>query len=146
MIRAGDLAKPIWATHYGWDASRIAGSQSETTQAEYVVAGLERARAEWPWMGPLFQWGLIPGADASGGTPAEMALLRADGSPTPLFTELGAFAARGDSASAPTGLAPSRRTSTFGRATGTSSILALIPTARRPRLTRVSASVSKEPG
>jgi hypothetical protein len=33
-------------------------------------------------------------------------MLRADGSPTPLFTELGAFAARGDSASAPTGLAP----------------------------------------
>ena len=106
MTRAGDLAKPIWATHYGWDASQIAGSQSETTQADYVVAGLERARAEWPWMGPLFQWGLIPGADVSGGTPAAMALLRADGSSTPLFTELGAFAARGDSASAPTGLAP----------------------------------------
>src|SRR5215217_7292677 len=55
IAEAGDLAKPIWATHYGWDAGRIAGSLGETTQADYVVAGLERARAEWPWMGPLFQ-------------------------------------------------------------------------------------------
>jgi hypothetical protein len=106
MAAAGDPAKPIWATHYGWDTGRIAGSVGETTQAEYVVAGLERARAEWPWMGPLFQWGLIPGADLSGGTPAERALLREDGSPTSLFTELGAFAARGGASAAPTGLAP----------------------------------------
>ena len=106
ITAAGDPAKPIWATHYGWDTNRIAGSLSETTQADYVVAGLERARAEWPWMGPLFQWGLIPGADLGGGTPAELALLREDGSPTPLFTELGAFAARGGASAAPTGLAP----------------------------------------
>jgi hypothetical protein len=106
MAAAGDPAKPIWATHYGWDAGRFAGSFAETTQADYVVAGLDRARAEWPWMGPLFQWGLIPGADLGGGTPAELALLREDGSPTPLFTELGAFAARGGASAAPTGLAP----------------------------------------
>ena len=106
MAAAGDPAKPIWATHYGWDASQIAGRIGETTQADYVVAGLERARAEWPWMGPLFQWGLIPGADLGGGTPAERALLREDGSPTPLFTELGAFVARGSASAAPTGLAP----------------------------------------
>ena len=106
MADSGDPAKPIWATHYGWDTSRIAGSAGETTQAEYVVAGLERARAEWPWMGPLFQWGLIPGAGLSEGTPAELALLREDGSPTPLFTELGAFAAREGTSAAPTGLAP----------------------------------------
>ncbi|MBW3632991.1 MAG: beta-galactosidase [Chloroflexi bacterium] len=106
MVEAGDLAKPVWATHYGWDATQIAGPVRETTRAAYVIAGLERARAEWPWMGPMFQWGLIPGADLSGGTPAEMALLRQDGSPTPLFTELGAFAERGGPGSAPTGLAP----------------------------------------
>ncbi|HEX2281616.1 MAG TPA: beta-galactosidase [Thermomicrobiales bacterium] len=106
MAAAGDPAKPIWATHYGWDTNTIAGSVGETTQADYVVAGLERARAEWPWMGPLFQWGLIPGADLSGGTPAELALLREDGSPTPLFEELGAFAAREGAGAAPTGLAP----------------------------------------
>jgi hypothetical protein len=106
ISEAGDLAKPIWATHYGWDASTLAGSVSETTQADYVIAGLKRARAEWPWMGPLFQWGLIPGADLGGGTPTSRALLREDGAPTPLFTELGAFAARGGAGAAPTGLAP----------------------------------------
>ena len=106
MAAVDDPAKPIWATHYGWDTNRIAGSVGETTQADYVVAGLERARAEWPWMGPLFQWGLIPGPDLSGGTPTELALLHEDGSPTPLFTELGAFAAREGASAAPTGLAP----------------------------------------
>lgn len=107
IVEAGDAAKPIWATHYGWSADETGiGVFGETTQADYVVAGLERARAEWPWMGPMFQWGLIPGPDLGGGTPAAMALLRDDGSPTPLFTELGAFAARGGVAAAPTGLAP----------------------------------------
>ena len=103
--QAGDLAKPIWATHFGWRAAP-GTSVSEETQADYVLAGLERARAEWPWMGPLFQWGLIPGPDLGGGTPEGLALLRDDGSPTPLLTEIGAFAARGGTGAAPTGLAP----------------------------------------
>lgn len=107
VVKAGDAATPIWATHYGWSADETgAGAFGEGAQAAYVVAGLERARAEWPWMGPMFQWGLIPGPDLGGGTPATMALLRDDGSPTPLFTELGAFHARGGVAAAPTGLAP----------------------------------------
>jgi hypothetical protein len=104
---AGDLAKPIWATHYGWETSGTgAGGLTEASQAAYVVAGMERSRAEWPWMGPLFQWGLIPGPDLGGGTPAGLALLREDGSPTALFTELGAFSTRGGADTAPTGLAP----------------------------------------
>jgi len=103
----GDFAKPIWATHYGWSADQTGvGSFGASAQADYVIAGLERSRAEWPWMGPLFQWGLLPGPDLGGGTPAGMALLRDDGAPTSLFTELGAFAARGGAAAAPTGLAP----------------------------------------
>ncbi|MGH2615626.1 MAG: hypothetical protein ACRDJC_10335 [Thermomicrobiales bacterium] len=57
-------------------------------------------------MGPLFQWGLIPGPNLGGETAPGLALLRADGSPTTLYSELGAFAARGGVSSAPTGLAP----------------------------------------
>ncbi len=106
VAEAGDSAKPIWATHYGWEVDPAGGVVSESTQAGYAVAGLERARAEWPWMGPLFHWGLIPGADLGGGTPAGLALLREDGSPTSLFTELGAFVARGGVGAAPTGIAP----------------------------------------
>jgi hypothetical protein len=54
----------------------------------------------------MFQWGLIPGPDLSGETPSGSALLHADGSPTPLLAALGAFAAAGGVAAAPTGLAP----------------------------------------
>jgi hypothetical protein len=107
MDDAGDLAKPIWATHFGWEVAADGSARlTESTQAAYTIAGVERARAEWPWMGPLFQWGLIPGPDLGGETPPGRALLRADGSPTALFTELGAFAARGGQEAAPTGLAP----------------------------------------
>ena len=106
VAEAGDLAKPIWATHYGWEASPAGGVVPENAQAAYTVAGLERARAEWPWMGLVFHWGLIPGADLGGGTPAGLALLKEDGSPTALFTELGAFVARGGVDVAPTGRAP----------------------------------------
>lgn len=107
VVAAGDPAKPIWATHYGWStAAEGIGRFGESAQADYVVAGIQRARAEWPWMGPLFQWGLIPGPDLGGGTPDSMAMLRADGSPTTLFTALGTFFERGGVSAAPTGLAP----------------------------------------
>jgi hypothetical protein len=106
VAEAGDPAKPIWATHFGWEVNREGGAIDATTQAAYVVAGLERARAEWPWMGPMFQWGLLPGPDLGGGTPPGLALLHEDGSPTPLFIEIGAFAARRGAEAAPTGLAP----------------------------------------
>jgi hypothetical protein len=107
MTEAGDLAKPIWATHFGWEANAEgSGFLTDSMQAAYSIAGLERARAEWPWMGPLFQWGLIPGPDLGGDTPPGRSLLREDGAPTALFTELGAFAARGGVDAAPTGLAP----------------------------------------
>jgi hypothetical protein len=105
MQTAGDGETPIWATHYGWQMT-AASPIGAGTQAEYVIAGIERARAEWPWMGPLFQWGLTPGPNLAGDTPAGLALLTADGAPAPSFTELGAFAARGANAITPTGLAP----------------------------------------
>jgi hypothetical protein len=104
--QAGDVAKPIWATHYGWQIGGGGSPITETIQADYVLGGLQRAREEWPWMGPLFHWGLVPGADLGGGTPESLALLRGDGSPTPLLTALGAFVARGGTGAAPTGLAP----------------------------------------
>lgn len=107
MVAADDAATPIWATHYGWSSSE-AGSAAEGAdlQARYTIAGLQRARAEWPWMGPMFQWGLVSGPDLGGGTPSDKALLYEDGAPTPLYRELGAFANAGGVASAPTGLAP----------------------------------------
>lgn len=107
MAAAGDAGKPVWATHYGWRFAAPGGQGlSPSQQAAWSVAGLERARAEWPWMGPLFAWGLAPGPDLGGETPPEAALLGADGSPTALLTALGAFHAAGGDAAAPTGFLP----------------------------------------
>jgi len=63
---AGD--KLMWATEFGWlldpreegmacswpelDWQRVSARQ----QAEYVVRAFAYARANWPWMGPMFLW------------------------------------------------------------------------------------------
>ncbi len=109
MAAAGDAGKPVWATHYGWRFA-AAGSPGLTppVQAVWSVAGLERARAEWPWMGPMFAWGLVPGPDLGGETSPEAALLGSDGLPTALLTALGGFHAAGGDAAAPTGFLPVR--------------------------------------
>ena len=68
MERNGDAAKGMWASEYGymslppdWGADplnkpSIWGNLSAETQAHYLVDGYQRARAEWPWMGPMFVW------------------------------------------------------------------------------------------
>jgi hypothetical protein len=106
MVEAGDAAKPTWATHYGWWAGDGAGAVPPADQAAYALAGLERARAEWPWMGPLFAGGLVPGPALGGDVAPGEALFTADGAPTPLFRALGDFEARGGTVVAPTGFLP----------------------------------------
>jgi len=64
MDRYGDTSKPIWATEYGWmslpdnweGAPGIWGNHSPATQASWTVAGLDRARDQWPWMPTIFVW------------------------------------------------------------------------------------------
>ena len=61
MVRHGDGESAIWACHWGWNAlpsgwtggPSIWGQTDELTQAARTVAALERARAEWPWVGAL---------------------------------------------------------------------------------------------
>lgn len=99
MIEAGDEETAIWATRYGWPAT---GGVDASDQAEFAVSGLERARAEWPWLGLVFAWALLPSdQEAAGG----YALLTPDGSPTPLFTALSRYAAS-DATIATTGYSP----------------------------------------
>ncbi|HEX5500724.1 MAG TPA: hypothetical protein VFX03_15920, partial [Thermomicrobiales bacterium] len=104
----GDDQKPIWGTHYGWLAAPGAPAPGldPRDQAAFAVGGIERARAEWPWMGPLFAWGLAPGPSLGGDVAPGEALLTAGGAPTPLLTALGAFAASGATDVAPTGFLP----------------------------------------
>ncbi len=109
MAEAGDAGKPVWATHYGWRFAAPGGAGlTPAEQAAWTVAGMERARAEWPWMGPMFAWGLAPGPDLGGETAPEAALLGSDGLPTALLTALGGFHAAGGDAAAPTGFLPVR--------------------------------------
>ncbi|MCX7691057.1 O-antigen ligase family protein [Thermoflexus sp.] len=62
MVRYGDEGKPVWASHWGWNAlppgwtgrPSIWGQVDEATQARYVQEAIERVRREWPWMGTMF--------------------------------------------------------------------------------------------
>ena len=63
MVRNGDAAKAVWASEVGWNsqpesvgAPPTFGRVSEELQAKYTVRALERARAEWPWMGVMNLW------------------------------------------------------------------------------------------
>ena len=97
----GDDQKPIWFTHYGWDGAE---SVSRSTQADYLVAGIERIRAEWPWAGLVFQWALRP---ESVPPPQEgFALLNEDGTATLAFTSVAGLADEGVGGIAATGFVP----------------------------------------
>ncbi|MFM9105546.1 MAG: beta-galactosidase, partial [Chloroflexota bacterium] len=107
MVAAGDAGKPVWATHYGWAlAAPGAAGPDAGERAAWTVSGVQRARAEWPWMGPMFAWGFAPGPSLAGDVPADLTLLTAEGVPTDLFGALSAFAAEGGAAAAPTGFLP----------------------------------------
>jgi len=62
MVRYGDERKPIWASHWGWNAlppgwsgrPSIWGQVDEATQARYIQEAIARVRREWPWMGTMF--------------------------------------------------------------------------------------------
>lgn len=82
MARNGDADKPIWISEYAWislpanwdancrqqkaanpdDPSKQCGeniwgrSVDPQTQAQWEVAGIERARSEWPWLGVMNVW------------------------------------------------------------------------------------------
>lgn len=66
MTRYGDTTTPVWATEFGYNSlpkgwngePSIWGSNvDEQTQATYLVGGLTRMKAEWPWMGAVYIWG-----------------------------------------------------------------------------------------
>jgi len=105
MVAAGDGETPVWATHYGWANDPAAGVDA-SRQAEFTIAGIERARAEWPWLGPLFVWGLRPGETIGGEVPPAYALLGPNNESTPLLEALAAANAAGLTDAAPVGFLP----------------------------------------
>lgn len=101
MIEENDETKPVWITHYGWDLS---SDIDRTKQAEYLVAGIERIRTEWPWAGPVFQWGLLPQQAGQGNE--NRALLNEQGTATVSFQAVTGLADAGVGTIAPTGFVP----------------------------------------
>jgi hypothetical protein len=135
LVDEGDGAKAIWATHYGWDASDQSSEVGREAQADFMVAGHRRARAEWPWMGPLFAWAFLPAEGESG-----YALVTPEGAATEALRALSAFAQGGGASDAGTGFVPmdsqpviytgawsdqhlSRRTFKFTQEVGASAVL-----------------------
>lgn len=101
LIEKGDDTKPVWITHYGWDLS---SGIDRAKQAEYLVAGIERIRTEWPWAGPVFQWALLPQQAGPGNE--NRALLQEDGTSTVSFQAVVGLAGNGVGTVAPTGFVP----------------------------------------
>jgi polysaccharide biosynthesis protein PslG len=64
MEKYDDTRKAIWLNEYGWNASPASFPKSTLTwqrvseeeQAAYTIRGLEKARNDWPWAGPLCIW------------------------------------------------------------------------------------------
>ena len=66
MALAGDTGKAVWINEYGWNASplyfKTRGDTliwqrvTEEEQVAYTVRGIQKARSDWPWAGPLCIW------------------------------------------------------------------------------------------
>lgn len=101
LIDVGERTKPVWLTHYGWNLTE---SIDRERQAEFLVAGLQRIRKEWPWAGPVFQWALLPQQTSPGNE--GRALLDANGTSTVSFQAVTELAAGGIGRIASTGFVP----------------------------------------
>ncbi len=101
LLEQGDASRPIWLTRFGWNGGD-GGWISEAEQADFTVAAIKRARSEWPWLGLMFAWDLVPRA----GQPPGYALLGPDGAATATFQALASFGKSDLGTAAPTGYAP----------------------------------------
>ncbi len=104
MERNGDAGTAIWVTEFGWNTApeHIPAERrytwgapvSEETRGRYLVGHMERARAEWPWIGVMNVWMLRYGGyaepDPEDPTPY-FALVTRDWQPLPAFEALAAY-------------------------------------------------------
>lgn len=64
MEANGDGAKQVWLLEFGWTTDQVNPDRAfyavtPEQQADYVVRGLQYARANWaPWIGVMFVWSL----------------------------------------------------------------------------------------
>lgn len=111
MVAAGDSAKPMWLTEFGWSTTTAAYGVSEATQADYLTKAFTKLQS-YPYVAVAFWYSLRNVAslqDAPADYEANLGLLRTD------FTAKPAYAALRSWTGAPaptTTTAPSRTTST----------------------------------
>lgn len=103
MVQAGDSAKQMWLTEFGWDSCQDLPAPngyeycvltSETQQAEYITRAFQIARQEWPWMGAMFLWNLNYAATPNiqpGDEKYGWSVLRGDWSNRPAFEAIKAL-------------------------------------------------------
>ena len=68
MVSNGDAGKAVWISEMGWNSAPMphpwGSSVSEEEKGRYLVAAMQRAEREWPWMGVMcvwmFRWGGEP--------------------------------------------------------------------------------------
>ncbi|MCD6289370.1 MAG: O-antigen ligase family protein [Anaerolineae bacterium] len=95
MERHGDARTPVWAVAFGWNAlpkgwsgrPSLWGQVDEATQASYLKGAVERARREWPWMGPML-WAVLQPAVPTDDPHWGFALWTADGASRPAWDAL----------------------------------------------------------
>lgn len=100
LFRADDATTPIWATSFGW---AVGGDVSAEDQAAFVVDGIQRAWAEWPWMGLMFHWAFVVDPDTAA---SAYAMVDPDGRATPLYLQVTSDELMERSTVAETGFAP----------------------------------------
>jgi hypothetical protein len=103
LIEKDDRGKPIWLTHFGWSTSNPQEVNAEQ-QADFMLAGIKRARAEWPWVGLIFSWSFLPNPNIPGDESRSM--LSASGTASPAFQRLADYASGGAGTVASTGFVP----------------------------------------
>ena len=104
MVAYGDGETPIWAAEYGWISlpedwrgePGIWGNQPVERQSRWTVEGLERARAQWPWMSTIVIWASRWPVETHPDDPTPwFRMMDRDFTPRPALEKLQAFAESG---------------------------------------------------
>lgn len=100
MENAGDGAKQVWLTEFGWssdsnpqDGYDYAKLNTEQNQADYIRGAYQQAQSNYPWMGVMALWNLNfslpsvtqPTSNGKNDEKLGFAILRRDGSKRPAY-------------------------------------------------------------
>jgi hypothetical protein len=102
MVANGDARKPIWLSEVNWNAvpndpANIQdvgkfGLASLDEQARYVPRVIDRAKAEWPWVGAMSIWFFKPaGDDRKNQAMYYFRMVEPDFTPLPLYSAMKAY-------------------------------------------------------